>query len=154
MWCLSSRALAVIVVVVAAACLAPPVQSRLDSLKKGVSLRELNDMSLLPENTPITRFFKYSFHRLDESDVRTLAFVMKDVYAKLCVELNGCDRAEIELEDLYTRRHNELRINMYKMTKLGLLFQRLIGASSSSNKHDDDGASIIMNGSSSSSGGV
>ena len=88
-------------------------------------------MSLLPENTPVTRFFKYSFHRLDESDVRTLALVMKDVYAKLCIEVNGCDRAEIELEDLYMRRHNELRINMYKMTKLGFLIQRLVGAAGS-----------------------
>jgi hypothetical protein len=95
-------------------------------------------MSLLPENTPVTRFFKYSFHRLDESDVRTLALVMKDVYAKLCVELNGCDRAEIELEDLYTRRHNELRINMYKMTKLGLLIQRLIGASNNNNNNNNN----------------
>ena len=128
MWRRSSlfaRLIALIITTMMIVCLTP-VQSRLF-----YSSREANDMSLLPENTPVTRFFKYSFHRLDESDVRTLALVMKDVYAKLCIEVNGCDRAEIELEDLYMRRHNELRINMYKMTKLGFLIQRLVGAAGS-----------------------
>ncbi len=97
--------------------------------KHSILLREANDMSMLPENTPATHFFKYSFYRIDDSDVRSLAFVMKDEYAKFCKELGGCDMAENELVDLYTRRYNELRINMHKMTKLGLLFQRLIGAS-------------------------
>ena len=95
---------------------------------KRFNLREASDLSMLPENTPTARFFKYSFARLDEGDVRSLAVVMKDAYANLCAELRGCERAEAELEDLYRMRYNEMEINMGKMTKLGLLLQRLVAA--------------------------
>jgi hypothetical protein len=88
-------------------------------------LREASDMSLLPENTPTARFFKYSFARLDEGDVKSLAIVMKDAYAGLCAALYGCHHAERELEEMYQLRFNELEINSSKMRKLGFLFQRL-----------------------------
>lgn len=80
----------------------------------------------IPENTPVARFFKYAFVRLDEGDVKSLAIVMKNEFANLCVEVQGCGRAEAELEDLYQRRHNELEISMGKMRKLGFLLQRLV----------------------------
>ena len=95
---------------------------------KQFHLREATDASVLPENTPAARFFKYSFTRLDEGDVRSLALVMKGAFANLCAELSSCERAEAELEDLYRRRFNELEINMGKMSKLGFLLQRLIAA--------------------------
>jgi hypothetical protein len=100
-----------------------------------IIIRDENDVSLLfPEKTPATQFLKYSFHRLDDGDVRTLALVMRKQYAKLCIELNGRDRAEKELEDIYTRRYNEILVLVYKMQKLGLLIKRLNSEASS----DDD----------------
>ena len=96
-------------------------------------IRDDNDVSVLfPENTPAASFLKYSFHRLGEGDVRTLALVMREAYAKLCTELNGCDQAEKELEDIYTRRYNESLINVYNMQKLGLVIKRLKSDSDSS----------------------
>ena len=80
----------------------------------------------LPESTPAARFFKYSFARLDDGDVKSLAVVMRKEYVKLCIELYGCERAETELEELYRSRYNEAEINMGKMNKLGLLLQRLV----------------------------
>ena len=64
--------------------------------------------------------------------MRTLALVMREAYAKLCTELKGCDQAEKELEDIYTRRYNESLINVYNMQKLGLLIKRLQRESDSS----------------------
>ncbi len=93
-----------------------------------VHLRAGSLPDVLPENTPATRFFKYSFSRLEEGDVKSLASAMKAAYSNLCVELHGCDRAEMELDDLYGRRFNELEINMGKMRKLGFLLQRLVSA--------------------------
>lgn len=84
--------------------------------------------SELPENTPVARFFKYSFARLDEGDVKSLALVMRSAYANLCAELRGCERAAMELGDLFRRRFNELEINQGKMSKLGMLLQRLVAA--------------------------
>ena len=81
----------------------------------------------MPENTPVARFFKYAFVRLDEGDVKSLAIVMKTAFENVCTELGGCGRAKADLEDLYRRRHNELQISMSKMNKLGLLLQRLTG---------------------------
>lgn len=89
-------------------------------------LREASDVSFLPENSPTAKFFKYSFTRLDEGDVKSLAIVMKDAYATLCAALNGCRQAEEELEEMYQLRFNELEINSKKMRKLGFLFQRLV----------------------------
>jgi hypothetical protein len=80
----------------------------------------------LPINTPTARFFKKTFSRLDEGDVKSLAIVMKDAYASLCETLNGCDYAKAELWDLFELRFNELDINTNKMRKLGFLLQRLI----------------------------
>ena len=82
----------------------------------------------LPENTPVSKFFKYSFTRLDEGDARSLAMVMKDAYLDLCKTLHGCRDAEFGLEDLFQRRNTELQINVNKMRKLGLLFRRLVAA--------------------------
>jgi hypothetical protein len=96
------------------------------------------DMSaVLPENTPTDRFFKYSFTRIDGGDVKSLSILMKEVYLNLCTTLGGCRRTEALLEDLYQRRYVELEINMSKMRKLGLLFQRLIAAGAGG---DEDGA--------------
>lgn len=89
-----------------------------------------SDMSDLPEHTPIAKFFKYSFARLDEGDVKSLAIVMRDAYLDLCLAMKGCRRAENGLEDLFQRRFIELKINMNKMQKLGMVFQRLIAAGS------------------------
>ena len=109
------------------------------SLRSGslpdVHLRSGSLLDVLPENTPATRFFKYSFSRLEEGDVKSLASVMKAAYFNLCVELHGCDRAEMELEDLYSRRYNELEINMGKMQKLGFLLQRLVSAVGGTAEH-------------------
>jgi hypothetical protein len=87
---------------------------------------ELKD--ILPENNPTARFFKQSFTRLDEGDVRSLAIVMKDAYARFCIALHGCEKAEAELRSTYQLRFNELEINTNKMRKLGFLFQRLFAA--------------------------
>jgi hypothetical protein len=93
-------------------------------------LREASDMTLLPDNTPTERFFKYSFARLDEGDIKSLAIVMKDAYATLCTALYGCHRAEEELDAMYQLRFNELEINSSKMRKLGFLLQRLASGAS------------------------
>lgn len=82
-----------------------------------------DNFSLLPKNIPVTRFFKYSFARLDESDVRSLAAVMKDAYLNLCKKLHGCRDEEFGLEDLCQHRFTELQINVNKMRKSGLLLQ-------------------------------
>jgi hypothetical protein len=96
--------------------------------------REVSDTLPLPENTPVARFFKYAFSRLDESDVKSLALVMKEAYANLCKEIRGGrERAEMELEDLHMRRYSDLEINMAKMRKLGMIFQRMIAAGSREN---------------------
>lgn len=87
------------------------------------------EQDMLPENTPVDRFFKYAFTKLDEGDVKSLVFVVKDVFLDLCATLRGCERAEVELENLYRRRFNELDIHMAKMRKLGMLFQRLVAYS-------------------------
>jgi hypothetical protein len=84
------------------------------------------DVEPVPENTPVARFFKYAFVRLDEGDVKSLAIVMKNAFTNLCVELKGCGRTEAELEDLYQRRYNELEISISKMRKMGFLLQRLV----------------------------
>ena len=89
-------------------------------------LGDVSDFALLPENTPVAKFFKYSFTRLDEGDVKSLAIVMKDAYLNLCQTLEGCRDAEYGLEDLYQRRNTELQINVNKMRKLGMLFRRLV----------------------------
>jgi len=83
----------------------------------------------LPEHTPAARFLKYSFTRLDEGDVRSLALVMKNAYMALCAELHGCGRAAAELEDLFQMRFNELQVSQVKMSKLGMLLRRLVIAS-------------------------
>jgi hypothetical protein len=93
-----------------------------------VCLGDVADDFPLPENTPVSKFFKYSFTRLDEGDARSLAMVMKDAYLNLCKTLHGCREAEFGLEDLYQRRHTELQINVNKMRKLGSLLQRLVAA--------------------------
>jgi hypothetical protein len=93
-------------------------------------LREASDMTLLPDNTPTARFFKYGFARLDEGDIKSLAIVMKDAYATLCTALYGCHRAEEELDAMYQLRFNELEINSGKMRKLGFLLQRLAAGAS------------------------
>jgi hypothetical protein len=84
--------------------------------------------TILPERTPIDKFFKYSFTHLDGGDVKSLAIRMKGVYLNLCKALSGCRQAEVGLEDLYQRRYVELEINIRKMQKLGMLFQRLIAS--------------------------
>jgi hypothetical protein len=99
-------------------CLVSVAQCRISRLRESVEP--------LPENTPVARFFKYAFVRLDEGDVKSLAIVMKAAFSKLCVELQGCGRAEAELEDLYRRRYNELEISTSKMHKMGFLLQRLV----------------------------
>ena len=81
---------------------------------------------MLPENITTTRFFKRSFARLDEGDVKSLALVMKDAYALLCETLLRCHHAEAELEGVYQLRFNELEINTGKMRKLWCLLQRLV----------------------------
>ena len=83
----------------------------------------------LPEHTPAARFLKYSFTRLDEGDVKSLALVMKNAYMALCAELHGCGRAAAELEDLFQMRFNELQVSQVKMSKLGMLLRRLVIAS-------------------------
>ncbi len=83
----------------------------------------------LPDNTPAARFLKYSFTRLDEGDVKSLALVMKNAYMTLCAEMHGCERAAAELEDLFQMRFNELQVNQVKMSKLGMLLRRLVIAS-------------------------
>jgi hypothetical protein len=87
---------------------------------------ELND--ILPENNPTARFFKQTFTRLDEGDVKSLAIIMKEDYARFCTVLHGCVKAEEELVSTYKIRFNELEINTNKMRKLGFLFQRLFAA--------------------------
>lgn len=83
---------------------------------------------MFPESTPVARFFKYSFARLDEGDAKSLAIVMKGAYHDLCAALHGCDRAKVKLEEMYELRFNELQITFDKMRKLGFLFQRLISS--------------------------
>ncbi len=39
----------------------------------------------------------------------------------------------MELEDLHMRRYRDLEINMAKMRKLGMIFQRMIAAGSREN---------------------
>lgn len=84
----------------------------------------------LPENTPIARFFKQSFNRIDEGDVKSLAIVMRGAYLELCLAMKGCRHAEAGLEDLFQRRFIELKINMNRMQKLGMVLQRLVLADS------------------------
>lgn len=91
-------------------------------------LRDGPEMSFLPENTPVSRFFKYSFARLDEGDAKSLAIVMKGAYHDLCAAVHGCDRAKAELEEMYERRFNELQISFDKMRKLGFLFRMLLSS--------------------------
>jgi hypothetical protein len=62
---------------------------------------------------------------------------MRKQYAKLCIELNGRDRAKKELEDIYTRRYNEILVLVYKMQKLGLLIKRLNSEASSDDDRSD-----------------
>ncbi len=107
-------------------CLVPAITTTSGGRGKHFQLREGGGDTMLPENTPAARFFKYSFTRLDEGDVKSLALVMKNAYADLCAELRGCERAEMELEDLFRLRFNEIEINRSKMSKLGLLLQRLM----------------------------
>ena len=82
--------------------------------------------AFLPESTPASRFFKYSFARLRDGDTQSLAVVMRGEYKNLCAELKGCERAAAELEEIFRSRYNEAEINMGKMNKLGLLLQRLV----------------------------
>ncbi len=82
--------------------------------------------TLLPENTPVDRFFKYSFNHLERGDVKSLTAVMMDAYLDLCRTMGGCRRAGDMLGELYRRRYVDVEINMGKMHKLGMILQRLI----------------------------
>lgn len=84
-----------------------------------------NIQDMLPENTPSNRFFKHVFTRLDDGDVKSLALVLQKAYLNLCKELHGCPRAEMELEDIFRLKFNDIELSQSKMRRMGLLLQRL-----------------------------
>jgi hypothetical protein len=94
--------------------------------------------ALLPENTAVDKFFKYSFNHLERGDARSLSMAMMDAYLNLCRAMHGCRQAGMELGELYQRRYVDLKINMDKMQKLGMILQRLISVGRIPEDDDDD----------------
>ena len=120
-----------LIIISVVCCLCSGSSSSISSSSSGKNHFQLRNSVYdeLPDNTPAARFLKYSFTRLDEGDVKSLALVMKNAYMTLCAEMHGCERAAAELEDLFQMRFNELQVNQVKMSKLGMLLRRLVIAS-------------------------